>query len=87
MSTHHRTPAYVKGRVGIVRALSGSFYDPEIRAYGASGLPKRNLYLIEFGMEELWGKRYDGPGGDHVVVDLFEHWLEPVGGCAGPGAM
>lgn len=82
---HHRTPAYVKGRVGTVHALSGSFYDPETRAYGASGLPKRPLYLIEFRMEDLWERRYAGPAGDRLLVDLYEHWLERVGEPAGQG--
>ena len=78
LPTHHRTPAYVKGKVGTVHALSGSFYDPETRAYGASGRPKRPLYLIEFDMEHLWGKRHTGPPGDRLLVDIFEHWLQPA---------
>lgn len=78
LPTHHRTPDYVKGKVGTVHALSGSFYDPETRAYGASGLPKLPLYLVKFDMEHLWGKRRSGPSGDSLLVDLFEHWLEPV---------
>ena len=78
LPTHHRTPDYVKGKVGTVHALSGSFYDPETRAYGASGLPKRPLYLVRFDMEHLWGKRGGRPCGDSLLVDLFEHWLQPV---------
>lgn len=76
--THHRTPGYVKGKEGRVHALSGHFYDPESRAYGGSGLPKRALYLIEFDMSDLWGERYRGARDDSLVVDIFEQWLEPV---------
>lgn len=76
--THHRTPGYVKGKVGRVHALSGSFYDPEARAYGGSGLPKRELYLVEFDMGRLWGKEYQGREDDSLLIDLYEHWLEPA---------
>ena len=61
---HHRTPGYLKGRVGIVERCHGSFANPETRAYGESGLPEQPLYLVRFD---------DG----HVVcADIFEHWLE-----------
>ena len=81
--THHRTPGYVKGRTGRVGALAGSFYDPEDRAYGGSGLPKRDLYLIEFGMQSLWGPRYRGGEEDKLIVDIYEQWLEPAGNPVG----
>lgn len=79
VDTHHRTPAYVKGREGRVHALSGSFYDPEDRAYGGSGFPKRELYLIEFDMKSLWGPRYRGGETDKLLIDIFEQWLEAAG--------
>lgn len=78
MDTHHRTPAYIKGRVGRVHALSGLYPDPETLAYGADGLPVRDLYLVAFDMKDLWGERYSGPSGDRLLVDVYEHWLEPV---------
>ena len=85
VETHHRTPAYVKGKTGLVRALSGSFRDPETCAYGESGLPKRALYLVEFGMRDLWGEGYEGSTSDTLVIDIYEQWLEPVNGPAGLG--
>ena len=61
---HHRTPGYLKGRVGTIQRSHGSFRNPETRAYGESGLPEKELYLVRFD---------DG----HVVcADIFEHWLE-----------
>ncbi len=78
VDTHHRTPGYVKGKEGRVYALSGNFYDPESRAYGGSGLPKRALYLVQFDMRHLWGKRYRGRTGDSLLADIYEQWLEPV---------
>ena len=56
MATHHRTPDYVKGRVGRVHALSGHYPNPETSAYGGDGLPERDLYLVEFGMERDLGR-------------------------------
>jgi hypothetical protein len=61
---HHRTPGYLKGRVGVVERSHGAFTNPETRAYGESGLPKRELYLVRF------------EGRDPVYADIFEHWLE-----------
>ena len=35
-------------------------------------------------MKDLWGERFDGPAGDVLLVDIYEHWLEPAsdGGAA-----
>jgi nitrile hydratase len=63
---HHRTPGYLKGRTGTVDRVHASFRNPESRAYGGDGLPEQRLYLVTF----------DGPGGDRVLADVFEHWLE-----------
>ena len=82
MDTHHRTPAYIKGKVGRVHALSGAYPDPEARAYGGSGIPERALYLVAFEMREVWGERYSGPASDSLLVDIFEQWLEPVDATA-----
>ena len=34
------------------------------------------LYKVRFKQREIWG-RYDGPAGDQLEADIFEHWLEP----------
>ena len=73
---HHRTPGYVKGRSGVIESHWGVFHDPETRAYGRSGLPKRPLYRVTFDLTEVW-ERYEGPSADNVAVDIYEHWLEP----------
>ncbi len=74
---HHRTPWFVKGRRGIVRAVSGPFFDPESRAHGGSGIPKRLLYQVEFDQTSVWGSRYPENSGDLLLVDIYEQWLEP----------
>jgi nitrile hydratase subunit beta len=72
---HHRTPAYVKGKVGRVERLHARYANPETRAYGADGLPEQALYLVGFEQRELWPE-YRGGTGDRLLVDVFEHWLE-----------
>lgn len=61
---HHRTPGYLKGRVGVVDRVHGSFKNPETRAYAGDGLPAQPLYLVRF------------DNGTPVYADVFEHWLE-----------
>ena len=71
---HHRTPGYLKGKVGRVERIHAAFANPESRAYGADGLPKQRLYLVGFDQREVW-PRYTGPRSDRIYVDVFEHWL------------
>jgi nitrile hydratase len=72
---HHRTPAYVKGKVGSVESVYASFPNPETRAYGGDGLPKQQLYRVGFAQCDVWSN-YHGRAGDRIYVDIFEHWLE-----------
>jgi nitrile hydratase len=72
---HHRTPRYLKGKIGVVECVQGAFRNPESLAYGGEGLPERPLYTVSFSQRELW-PRYDGPDGDRLEADLYEHWLE-----------
>lgn len=69
---HHRTPGYLKGKRGGIARVHATFTDPETRAYGASGLPERRLYLVEFEAGEIWGDDAEGV----ILADVFEHWLE-----------
>lgn len=72
---HHRTPGYVKGKIGTIERALGSFGDPETRAYGGDGLPARPLYSVTFAQRDLWPD-YGGESGDRLQADLYEHWLE-----------
>ncbi len=74
---HVRTPSYVKGKVGVVDRLHGAFRNPETLAYGGDGLPEQPLYMVCFQQADLW-RRYPAGAGDQVLVDLYEHWLEPA---------
>jgi len=72
---HVRTPRYVRGKTGRVERALGEFRNPEDLAYGGDGLPRRGLYRVAFDQRELW-EGYEGPAGDSLYVDVYEHWLE-----------
>ena len=74
---HFRTPSYIQGKTGRVVALCGAFLNPESLAHGGPGLPHRHLYRVEFTQIEVWD-RYQGPESDKVLVDIYEHWLNPA---------
>lgn len=74
---HFRTPGYIQGKVGRVDSLCGVFRNPESLGHGGSGLPAQPLYRVEFLQGQVW-PNYRGPPSDKVLVDLYEHWLEPV---------
>ena len=74
---HVRTPYFIRGKAGEVIAVIGDFANPEELAYGRPGTPERTLYWVCFPQAELWSD-YDGPKQDTAVVDVFEHWLEPL---------
>jgi len=76
---HIRTPAYIQGKTGRVKTLCGVFRNPESLAYGGLGLPKQPLYRVEFEQTEVWAS-YRGPAIDKVLIDIYQHWLEPAAG-------
>ena len=51
---HVRTPAFLRGRQGVIVRHFGSFGNPERLAYGMNGRPKLNLYQVLFQMAEVW---------------------------------
>ena len=83
---HHRTPWFIKGKTGTIRAVSGPFFDPESRAHGGDGLPKRLLYHVAFTQTDLWGDRYRHGNGDLLLIDVYEGWLERAGSALGSAA-
>lgn len=72
---HHRTPWYIKGKVGRVNRVSGPFSNPESRAYRGSGEPRQPLYMVEFWQADVWSDAYRKNGSDTVLVDIYENWL------------
>ena len=74
---HFRTPLYIQGKTGTIVTLCGAFLNPESLAHGGSGLPEKHLYRVEFAQNQVWD-RYQGPKGDKLLVDIYEHWLDPA---------
>ena len=74
---HFRTPMYIQGKVGSVQRLHGAYRNPESLAYGGDGLPKQFLYLVRFDETQIW-KQYGGSSRDKLLIDIYEHWLEPA---------
>jgi nitrile hydratase len=75
---HIRTPHYLRGRPGRVERVLGAFPNPEDLAF-ARPAPRRVLYHVLFAQPPLFG---EGAPGDDVLVEIFEHWLEPAGAPA-----
>ena len=73
-SCHIRTPHYLRGREGSVQAVLGAFPNPEDLAF-ARPAPRRVLYHVLFDLPPIW---HEGAAGDTVLVEIFEHWLEPA---------
>jgi nitrile hydratase subunit beta len=69
---HIRTPHYVRGRSGTVVRRLGSFPNPEDLAF-ARPAQKHDLYHVAFDPRTIW----PDAGADEIVVEIFEHWLEP----------
>lgn len=71
---HIRTPHYLRGRTGTVERVLGSFANPEDLAFGRPA-PARPLYHVLFDQPPIWS---EGEAGDSLLVEIFEHWLEPA---------
>ncbi len=71
---HIRTPHYLRGRAGTVQRALGAFPNPEDLAF-ARPAPVRALYHVRFDQPAVWQQ---GKPGDELLVEIFEHWLEPA---------
>ena len=71
---HIRTPHYLRGRAGTVQRALGAFPNPEDLAF-ARPAPARALYHVRFDQPAVWQQ---GTPGDELMVEIFEHWLEPA---------
>jgi nitrile hydratase subunit beta len=71
---HIRTPHYLRGMQGIVRRQLGVFPNPEDLAFARTA-ERRALYHVVFDQTAVW---QEGRAGDELLVEIFEHWLEPV---------
>ena len=72
---HIRTPFYIRGCVGEIERLCGSFPNPEELAQMRDGLPAQPLYRVRFRQKDVWPE-YQGPESDTVDIEIYQHWLE-----------
>ena len=75
---HIRTPHYLRGHRGVVVRQLGTFPNPEDLAFArpAASVP---LYHVAFPRNAIWP---EGSPADELLVEIFEHWLEPLGATA-----
>jgi len=71
---HIRTPHYLRGKPGRVARVLGAFANPEDLAF-ARPATQHVLYHVLFERPPLW---HEGEAGDDVLVEIFEHWLQPA---------
>ena len=74
---HVRTPIYVREKVGTIDYYCGAFENPEERAYGRIGGVHIPLYRVRLMQRDLWPD-YDGPDKDSLVLEIYQHWLQPA---------
>lgn len=73
---HHRVPAYVKGKIGLIERVCGLHGEPEKFIRG-DGKPAQRIYRVRISQGDLWSD-YGGTERDSLEIEIFEHWLEPV---------
>ena len=73
---HIRTPYYVRGVAGEVVRHLGDFPNPEDLAFGRPAA-RLALYHVRFRKGAIWA---EAKPDDELLVEIFEHWLEPSGG-------
>ena len=71
---HLRTPHYLRGIQGTVVRRLGAYPNPEDLAF-ARPAAQRALYHVAFDQPAVW---QEGRAGDELLVELYEHWLEPA---------
>jgi len=74
---HVRTPIYVREKVGTIDYFCGAFENPEDRAYGRVGGARIPLYRVRLMQRDLWPD-YEGPDNDSLVLEIYDHWLQPA---------
>ena len=73
---HIRTPAYLRGKTGVVERALGAFGNPEQGAYGHKP-EQKNLLRVRFTMAEVWGEDAENPD-DTIDAEIYDHWLEKI---------
>ena len=70
---HVRTPAYLRGKTGVIERTLGAYPNPEELAYRHLGTLV-TLHRVRFRMADIWGPDAPAPN-DTVEAEIFAHWL------------
>jgi nitrile hydratase len=73
--THIRLPRYVRGKLGVISRLQGTFVTPDTSALGKGESPQP-VYSVFFMGAELWGEQAEP--NQVLYIDLWETYLEPA---------
>ena len=73
VTTHCRTPYYLRGKRGVVARVFGAYPNPEQLAYHQIGIPRQTLYQVAFDFAEVWGRPERATV---ITADIFQHWIE-----------
>ena len=71
VSGHHRMPGYIRGREGVVVAISPAYPFPDAAAHGTHA-QWEPTYDVAFDSRDLWS---DPANADQVHVGVFESYL------------
>ena len=71
---HIRTPHYLRGRRGTVVRRLGAFPNPEDLAFARPAAGRR-CTTWRSTSRAIW---HEGRAGDELLVEIYEHWLEPL---------
>ncbi|WP_323179364.1 MULTISPECIES: SH3-like domain-containing protein [unclassified Streptomyces] len=74
---HTRLPRYARGKRGVVVEPEGWAELADVSAQGRGDAPVEQVYAVRFAARDLWGE-----GDHHVVLDLWESYLEECYGGA-----
>jgi len=71
---HCRTPAYIRGKSGIIERYCGNFPNPEHIAHQRPHPTLVPLYRCRFYQKDIW-PNYSGEESDTLELEIYEHWM------------
>ena len=73
-SGHCRTPAYIRGKKGVIERICGQYPNPEEIASCKKDPKIITLYRCRFKQIDVWDN-YSGKDSDTIELEIYEHWL------------
>lgn len=75
---HVRIPHYTRGYVGEMVQYCGQYLNSEDLSLGRTNGQAIDLYRVRLPQSQLWNGE-PHPRQDRLVLDVHDHWLEPIG--------